>query len=288
MAENPIKRVAAIHDLSGFGRCSLAVISPVLSVMGVQCVSIPTAVLSTHTGGFQNIAMHDLSGYLSPALKQYREIGIDFDCVYTGFLASEQQIQYCIDFIESYPRALAVVDPVMGDHGKVYRTYTERMCREMRTLAAASDLITPNVTEMYLLLNRDYEEAPLTHQQARSLLLRLAELGPSKVIVTGVEMADMTVNNIGYDCENSQFWRVRCNYLPVSYPGTGDIFTSVVVGSIQRGDSLPIAMERATRFLELVIRKTFSYHTDTRFGVMLESSLSWLSEQKQFDKFELL
>ena len=108
------------------------------------------------------------------------------------------------------------------------------------------------------------------------------------MIVTGVELADMTGNNIGYDSESSQFWRVKCNYLPVSYPGTGDIFTSVVVGSVLKGDSLPIAMERATRFLELAIRKTFSYHTDTRFGVMLENSLSWLSQQQQFDQFTLL
>ena len=285
---NPIQRVAAIHDLSGFGRCSLSVIAPVLSVMEVQCVAIPTAVLSTHTGGFSDIAMKDLSDYLSPTLKQYLEISIDFNCIYTGFLASEQQIQYCIDFIESFPNALAVVDPVMGDHGKVYRTYTPKMCSEMRTLVKASDLITPNVTVMYLLLGKEYEEKPLTHQEARSMLLRLSELGPKKVIVTGVELADMTVNNIGYDSESSQFWRVKCNYLPVSYPGTGDIFTSVVVGSVLKGDSLPIAMERATRFLELAIRKTFSYHTDTRFGVMLENSLSWLSQQQQFDQFTLL
>lgn len=285
---SPVKRVAAIHDLSGFGRCSLSVIAPVLSVMEMQCVSIPTAVLSTHTGGFSDIAMKDLSDYLSPTLKQYLEIGIDFHCVYTGFMASKQQIRYCIDFIKSFPDALAVVDPVMGDHGKVYRTYTPEMCNEMRSLVKASDMITPNVTEMYLLLGREYEQKPLTHQEARTCLLRLAELGPKKVVITGVELADMTVNNIGYDSESSQFWRVKCNYLPVSYPGTGDIFTSVVVGSIMKGDSLPIAMERATRFLELAIRKTFSYGTDTRFGVMLENSLSWLSEQKQFDQFTLL
>ena len=285
---NTVKRVAAIHDLSGFGRCSLSVIAPVLSVMEVQCVSIPTAVLSTHTGGFTDIAMKDLSDYLTPTLKQYLDIGIDFDCIYTGFLASKQQIDYCIDFIESFPKALAVVDPVMGDHGKVYRTYTPEMCRDMKTLVKASDMITPNLTEVYLLLGKEYEQKPLTVQEARTLLLRLSELGPKKIIITGVEMADMTINNIGYDAENSHFWRVKCNYLPVSYPGTGDIFTSVVVGSILKGDSLPIAMERATRFLELAIRKTFSYNTDTRFGVMLESSLSWLSQQKQFDKFMLL
>ncbi len=285
---DPVKRVAAIHDLSGFGRCSLSVISPVLSVMELQCVAIPTAVLSTHTGGFTDIAMKDLSDYLSPTLAQYKKIGMNFDCIYTGFLASHEQIEYCLDFIRSYPDALAVVDPVMGDHGKVYCTYTPEMCADMRRLVKEADIITPNLTEVYLLLQKEYERKPLTHAEARTLLLRLAELGPKKVVITGVELADMTVSNIGYDSESSQFWRVKCNYLPVSYPGTGDIFASVVVGSILKGDSLPIAMERATRFLELAIRKTFSYNTDTRFGVMLESSLSWLSGEKQFDQFTLL
>ncbi len=280
--------VAAIHDLSGFGRCSLSVISPVLSVMGVQSVAVPTAVLSTHTGGFSNVVFRDLSDYLSPTLAQYKEIGIDFSCVYTGFLASEGQIEFCKDFIKAYPKALAVVDPVMGDNGKVYKTYTSDMCSGVRELVKVADLITPNKTEMFILLDLPYSPGPLTSSQAKSYLLKLSELGISRVIITGVDMSDMSVCNIGYDRETGRFWRVRCNYLPVSYPGTGDIFSSVVVGAMLKGDSLPMAMERATRFLELAIRTTFSYKTDTRQGVMLESSLLWLAKEQPLDRYELL
>lgn len=280
--------VAAIHDLSGYGRCSLSVISPVLSVMGVQSVAIPTAVLSTHTGGFPNVVFKDLTDYLLPTLAQYKEIGIDFASVYTGFLASEKQIEFCKEFISSYPNALAVVDPVMGDNGNIYKTYTKEMCDGIKELTSVADLITPNKTEMFLLLGVPYSPMPLTHSQAKSYLLKLSELGPKLVIVTGVEMSDMSVCNIGYDRENGTFWKIRCNYIPVSYPGTGDIFASVVVGAMLKGESLPIAMERATRFLELAIRTTFSYKTDTRQGVMLESSLLWLVQDQPLDKYELL
>lgn len=281
-------RVAAIHDLSGFGRCSLSVISPVLSVMGIQCVPVPTAVLSTHTGGFSDVVFRDLSDYIEPALEHYKREKIDFECIYTGFLGSEQQIDHCLRFIEEYPEALVLVDPVMGDDGRRYKTYTEQMCSRMRELVRKADIITPNPTELSLLLGEEYNPIPLSHQQMKTKLLKLSDMGPSIVMVTGVQLADMTINNIGYDRERNAFWRVRCSYMPVNYPGTGDVFASIVVGGILTGDSLPIAMERATRFLELAIKRTFSYGTDPRFGVMLEASLPWLCEEQILDKYEIL
>lgn len=283
---NATKNAAAIHDLSGYGRCSLSVIMPILSVMGIQPIPLPTAVLSTHTGGFQNVVIQDLTDYIPRALTQYRELGIDFDCIYTGFLGSQEQIGHCLDFLAAYPKALKVIDPVMGDGGKLYRTYTPQMCASLVELARAADLITPNKTEMYLLLNQPYHPEPLTHAEAKSCLLRLSELGPRQVIVTGIELADMTVNNIGYDRETGAFWRVKCSYVPQNYPGTGDAFASIVVGSILSGDSLAIAMERATRFLELAIRVTYSYGTDPREGILLEKNLSWLTERHSLSGYE--
>lgn len=276
--KKPVPTVAAIHDLSGYGRCSLAVITPILSVMGLQTVAVPTAVLSTHTGGFGDMAIVDLTNYIANALAHYKKIKLDFDCIYTGFLASQQQISHCLDYIASYKNALAVVDPVMGDNGKTYKTYTQAMCDSMVSLVKAADLITPNKTEMYMLLKKPFSPSPLTVQEAKSNLLRLSELGPSKVIVTGLELADMTICNIGYDRDTHSFWRVICSYVPASYPGTGDIYASIVVASILKGDSLAIAMERATRFLELTIKTTFSYGSDPKQGVMLEKNLAWLIE----------
>ncbi len=282
------KSVAAIHDLSGYGRYSLAVIAPILSVMGHQCVAVPTAVLSTHTGGFGEVVMEDLTRYLPRALAHYRSVGLTFDSVYTGFLGSQAQIRHCLDFIAAYPEALAVVDPVMGDNGRTYRTYTREMCRSVVDLVREADLITPNKTEMYLLLGQEYNPRPLTAAEIKSCLLRLSDLGPSQVIVTGAELADMTVSNVGYDRESGRFWRVACSYVPQNYPGTGDIFASIVVGAILDGDSLAIAMEKATRFLELTIRTTYSYGTDPKQGVMLEKNLGWLTLSHSLSGYESL
>lgn len=283
-----IKNVAAIHDLSGYGRCSLSVISPILSVMGLQPVAIPTAVLSTHTGGFGEVSMIDLTQYLPKAFEHYKRLNLSFDCIYTGFLGSKEQIGHCVDFISEHDSSFIVVDPVMGDNGRAYKTYTKEMCNEVASLVKKADLITPNKTEMSILLKQEYDPGPMTNQQAKTNLLRLAELGPSQVIVTGAELADMTVCNIGYDKNTNSFWRVICSYVPQCYPGTGDMFAAIVVGSILNGDSLAIAMERATRFLELAIKTTYSYGSDPKEGVMLEKNLTWLTKTVLMDGYESL
>ncbi|RPF42271.1 pyridoxine kinase [Hydrogenoanaerobacterium saccharovorans] len=282
------QRVAAIHDLSGFGRCSLTVILPVLSAMGVQVCPVPTAVLSTHTGGFGEVEFRDLTDYTIPALEHYKRLDLEFECIYSGFLGSEAQIDHCLDFFAAYPNALSVVDPVMGDHGKPYKTYTATMQRRMIELAAVADIITPNLTEACILLGEPYIFEPLTQSLAKSMLVRLAEKGPRFVVITGVNMAVGTMSNIGYDKERTAFWCVDCDYVPVSYPGTGDIFASVLTGGFLSGDSLPIAMSRATQFVETAIKTTFSYGTEPREGVMLERTLHMLKESDFVSKYRIL
>lgn len=271
-----IKRVLAIHDMSGVGRCSLSVISPILSALGHQCCPLPTAVLSTHTGGFGEVEMHDLTGYMRGALRQYDRLALDFDCVYSGFLSSEEQIDVCLHALNGCKNGLRVVDPVMGDNGRPYRTYTKEMQRRMVELVRVADLITPNLTEACILLGEPYRFEPIGVTQARTMLVRLAELGPSLVVVTGVQMATGALTNIGYDREHSAFWRVDCELVPVSYPGTGDIFTAVLTGAMLSGDSLPMGMRRAADFDELAIKTTYGYGTDKREGVLFESVLPTL------------
>lgn len=284
---NTLPKVAAIHDISGIGRCSLSVITPILSVMGVQACPIPTAILSSHTGGFGDVAFHDLSVFIEESLDHYKRLEFDFDCIYTGFLASEQQIDSCIKYFSHYKNSFAVVDPVMGDHGKPYKTYTKNMIARMGELVNVADVITPNITEAGMLLGSPIS-TPLTRMEAKSILARLSEKGPRYVLITGVPMITDEIYNIGYDCEKGTYWYVKCCYVPVSYPGTGDIFTSILTGGLLRGDSLPISMERSTRFLELAINTTYSYGTDSREGVMFEKSLAWLTENRMFSGFENL
>ena len=269
-------RVAAIHDLSGFGRCSLAVIIPVLSSMGIQCCPVPTAVLSTHTGGFEDIVIKDLTDYISPALSQYKKLGIEFDAVYSGFLASAEQIDHCLEFFSVYKDSLKIVDPVMGDHGRPYRTYTSELCKRMGELVDVADVITPNLTEAAILLGEQYP-VELTAGLVKSWLARLCERVKIAVI-TGVPLTEGVIANVGCDRDHGGFWRVDCDYVPASYPGTGDIFASVLTGSLLLGDSLPIAMDRATAFTQIAIKNTYSYGLEPRNGVLFEPSLSRLND----------
>lgn len=280
------KKVAAIHDLSGYGRCSLTVIIPVISSMGIQVCPVPTAVLSAHTGGFGDIVFKDMSDYTIPCYEHYKKIGVEFDAVYSGFLASAEQIDHCQEFFSGYPDALKIVDTVMGDHGKLYKTVSQDLCRRMRELVSVADVITPNLTEAAFLLGEEYP-SQLSQGTAKSWLARLCEKVKISVI-TGVPMSDGTIANIGFDRENNGFWRVDCDYVPVSYPGTGDIFASVLTGGLLKGDSLPIAINRATSFTQLAIKTTYSYGTDTKNGVMFETVLPWLTSNATLSDYKKL
>ncbi len=273
-------RVAAIHDLSGVGRCSLSVILPVLSAMGVQACPVPTAVLSSHTGGFGTPELRDLTDYILPTIEHYRGLGLDFECIYSGFLGSAAQIAHCREFFAAYPEALVVVDPVMGDHGKLYRTCTDDMRTGMNSLVEMAQVITPNLTEAYLLLGEQYSHEPLGSTKAKSMLARLSEKGPEQVVITGVTLATGEYANIGYDRGRGAYWKAVGDYVPVAYPGTGDVFAAVLTGSFLIGDSLPMAMDRATRYVELTVKTTFGYSSDPREGVMLERTLEWLTHRE--------
>ncbi len=280
------KRVAAIHDLSGFGRCSLSVIMPVMSAEGIQVCPVPTAILSTHTGGFEGVVFKDLTDYIMPCLAQYKSLGIDFDAVYSGFLASEAQIDHCLEFYSAYPNALKVVDPVMGDHGRPYKTYSKELCYRMNELVSIADVITPNVTEAAILLGEEFPNE-LNQSGAKKWLARLGERARI-VVITSVNMADGVLSNIGFDRDTSSFWRVDTEYIPVNYPGTGDIFSSVLTASLLKGDSLPIAINRATAFTQIAIKTTFSYASEPKNGVMLESVLPWLSSNITLSDYKKL
>lgn len=279
-------RVAAIHDLSGFGRCSLSVILPVISAMGIQCVPVPTAILSTHTGGFDDIVFKDLTDYIVPCYKQYKKLGIEFDAIYSGFLASSEQIDHCLEFFDGYKGALKVVDTVMGDHGKLYKTYTKELCGRMKELVSVADVITPNLTEAAMLLGEDYP-TEMTTGMVKSWLARLCEKVRIAVI-TGVPLVDGKMINAGFDRDKGGFWRVDWDYVPVSYPGTGDIFASVLTGGLLKGDSLPIAMNRATSFAQIAIKTTYSYGYEPKNGVMFEEVLSWLTSNVTLSDYKKL
>jgi len=275
---NKQKTVAAIHDMSGFGRCALSVILPVLSAMGLQCVPVPTAVMSTHTGGFTGFVMRDMTDYINKALEHYLKLELKFDCVYTGFLASEEQADSCIAFFKAFPNALKVIDPVMGDNGSAYQTYTSGLIRRTKELISYADVITPNITEAAIILDEPYPDR-MSEEQLGEWLRRLCGRCPA-VIITGVQLTDGSYVNACMERKNEKPSLIRWERVPVSYPGTGDIFASVLTGGILQGRNLEESMRLATDFCSAAIRETYKTNEPARNGVQFEHVLSYLSERE--------
>ncbi len=277
---SPLTRVAAIHDLSGFGRTSLAVAIPILSSMGAQVCSLPTAVLSSETGAFDDFVFIDLTHAMAGFLDHWDRLGAKFDAVYSGFLGSPAQVELVARCIENnlLPDGFAVVDPVLGDNGVLDATMTPEMVERMRWLVSKAHCITPNLTEAAFLLGEPYA-ASLSPHLLQEWLTRLSEMGPGKVVITSAPLAGCPHANavVAYDADRGMFWQVACDYIPAFYPGTGDTFASVVTGSLLQGDSLPIAIDRAVQFVTLAIRATFGHNLPTRNGILLERVLHSLN-----------
>lgn len=289
--KNVIPKIAAIHDLSGFGRCSLTVIIPILSAMGMQVCPMPTAVLSTHTGGFKDYKFIDLTEHLNDYSKHWKSIDLQFRCIYSGFLGSVKQIEIVSKFINDFKldEQLIVVDPVLGDDGKLYDTFDDAMIHNMKHLIKEADIITPNITEAAYLLDEEYPEE-IKDTEIKNWLLRLSERGPKTVIITSVPDNKSKKNTAvaAYNSTSDMFWKVACDYMPASYPGTGDIFTSVLIGSLLQGDSLPIALDRSVQFLSMAIRSTFGYQYPAREGLLIERILETLKAPVIKSSYELI
>ena len=288
---NPVKKVAAIHDLSGFGRASLTAIIPILSSMGVQVCPVPTAILSTHTGGFEKFTYVDLTDSMEAYINHWVNLGLDFDCIYSGFLGSVRQIEIVSKAIDlfSSDESIVVVDPVMGDDGKLYTTMDEKMVESMKLLVRKADIITPNFTEATYLLGKEYD-LDIDEEEIKKWLKELSDMGPEIVILTSVpkQESDKETSVIAYNKDNDVFWKVTCTYIPASYPGTGDAFTSVVIGSLLKGDSLPVALERGVQFITTSIKASYGFDYPKRDGVLLERVLDSLKLPVMSSSYELL
>lgn len=292
--ESLVKKVAAIHDLSGYGRASLTTIIPILSNMKVQVCPVPTAILSTHTGGFEGYSFIDLTDYMQEHIAHWKRLDLEFDCVYSGFLGSPKQIEIVADFIDYFGKKskFIVVDPVMGDNGKLYSTMDNEMVVGMRNLIKKADIITPNFTEVMYLLGKEYDKN-IDIEKVKEYLKELSNMGPKIVIATSVpeieeNKMDKKTSVVAYDRENDVFWRVSCRYIPASYPGTGDAYTSVVIGSLLQGDSLPMAIERGVQFITQCIMASYGFKYPKKEGVLLEKMLDVLKMPMIATNYEML
>lgn len=243
---NPVPRIAAIHDMSGFGRTSLTVAIPILSCMGIQVCPMPTAVLSTHTVEFTDYTLCDLTPELGGILDHWERLGLHFDGVYSGFMASPEQMDSVARCIRNClaPGGLAVVDPVLGDNGILDPTMTPEMVEKMRWLISCADIITPNITEVALLLDEPFTPR-ISPEEIKGRLRRLSAMGPQTVVATSVPLLEggrdpgHNASVIAYERDEDRFWRIDCAYIPAHYPGTGDTFSSVLTAASSRATACP-------------------------------------------------
>ena len=275
------KRVAAIHDISCFGKCSLTVALPVISAMGVEVSAIPTAVLSTHTGGFTGYTFRDLTEDILPVVRHWQSLNLRFDAIYTGYLGSFEQIDIVREAFRALkgPDTLIAVDPVMADNGKLYAHFPKDFPEGMRKLCAEADVIVPNLTEAALLLGEPYAEGPYERGTIEGLLKRLSALGPRRVVLTGVWFDDEKLGAASFDRETGETSFSLAPRIDGYYHGTGDVFASVLVGGLLSDLSLPQAVALAVDFTAASIRRTRDASSDIRFGVNFEAGLPALAQQ---------
>lgn len=269
---------AAVHDLSGAGKCSLTVALPVLSVCGVETSVLPTAVLSTHTGGFEGFTYRDLTDDLLPMARHWSRMGFRFSSLYSGFLGSAAQIAMMEEIFGLFrgPETLVLVDPVMGDGGTLYRTYTEEMADGMARLCKKADIVVPNMTEACHLLGRPYDPGPYTRETIEGILADLCKLGPRMAVLTGVWLEEKHLGAACLDTASGKpefFLDERVEGL---YHGTGDVFASALLGGLLNGADLGAACGTAVEFTLRTIRTTRECGRDTRFGPKFEEHLPWL------------
>lgn len=274
-----MKRIVTIQDISCVGKCSLTVALPIISACGVECAVVPTAVLSTHTA-FSGYTFRDLTGEMAPIAAHWRREGFRFDAIYTGYLGSPEQIALVRDYFRDFGHRdnLIVVDPVMGDNGKLYPGFTPDFAREMARLAGEADVIVPNLTEASFLLGIPYrtdrDEAGL-----HALLRDLAALGAKNIVLTGVSLRPGELGAMGYESESDTFFYHASEHLPVSFHGTGDVFASTLVGVLARGQGLPAAVGVAVDYTVECLRATMRDPHHVSYGVNFETALPYLIER---------
>ena len=273
-----MKRVVSIQDISCLGKCSLTVALPIISAMGVETCVVPTAVLSTHTGGFSGFTFHDLTQEVAPIADHWAKEGISFDAIYTGYLGSFEQIHLVSQFFDRFggQDTLIYVDPAMADNGVLYTGFTPEFAKEMGKLCGKADVIVPNLTEASFMLGVDYVGDNYDEAYIRDLLKQLTGLGCKTAVLTGVSFAPGQIGAMAYDAATDTYASYFNEKLPVSFHGTGDVFASVVVGAMMRGCPLEDALRLAVDFTLESIRKTGADPEHRWYGVNFEEAIPLL------------
>ncbi|SDG68374.1 pyridoxamine kinase [Desulfosporosinus hippei] len=272
---NKQKRIAAIHDISCVGRCSLTVALPILSAAGFDTSVLPTAILSTHTGGFEGFTYRDLTEDIKPISDHWQSLNIQFDALYSGFLGSFEQIDLVADLFDTFrtDNTLVMVDPVMADNGVLYSIYSPEMAKGMAKLCAKADIIVPNLTEAAFLLDEEYIGENYSQEYIETTLKKLAALGAKKVVLSGVSFEGEKLGAASYDSETGSISYAFNDKIDGYFHGTGDVFGSALLSALLNNFTLAEATQIAVDYTQMCISLTQEAELEKRYGVCFERAI---------------
>lgn len=263
--------IAIVNDISGFGRCSVTVALPILSAMKIQCGVLPTAILSNHTE-YPEYTILDFTQYMEDYLTTWKRLHFAFDGIYTGFLGSEQQLSIILRMFETFSFEKRIIDPVMGDHGNIYDSYSPKMCQTMKELVSHSTLTTPNVTELCILTDTTYR-TDITEDEIFQMCQALADSGAKQIVVTGIEKGNEIGNAI---YENGSFEVIYGEKILPLRPGTGDVFASILAGCSLHNIPIKESVETAAHFIRTCLLTSAQMDIPLNDGVCFEEHLEML------------
>ncbi len=275
MPHNKQKKIAVINDLSGFGRCSLTVSLPIISYLGVQCCPLPTSILSNHMG-YGEYFFDDYTDRMEEYIAKWRKLGLKFEGITSGFLGSVAQIEMVVRFIEEFRsrRTRVIIDPVMGDNGRIYVTYTKEMCDGMKKLIEYADIITPNLTECCRLTDTPYKETGWEEEELYGMARKLMERGPGKVVVTGILQGEFIAS---YVAERGKAPKtIQVHKAGTERSGTGDVFASIIAADAVNGIDFEKSVRKASDFVRQGILKSVEMGIPSTDGVCFEEILYML------------
>ena len=274
MSHNNQKKIAVINDFSGFGRCSIAVALPIISTLKIQCCPLPTSIFSNHTG-FDSFFFDDYTDKMPLYINEWKKLGLQLDGITSGFLGSKKQIEIVTQFFKDFKTKenIIIVDPVMGDYGKIYATYTKEMCEEMKELVQYADIITPNITELCILTDTPYQEK-WKISELEKMTEELAEKGPEKIVVTGIVQKEFIAN---FCYEKGKSPKIlRCHRVGTQRSGTGDVFSSIIAADAVNQVPFDKSVKKASNFIKKCILKSIEMDIPVTDGVCFEELLQTL------------
>ncbi len=275
-----MKRIVTVQDISCVGKCSLTVALPIISAMGTEAAVVPTAVLSTHTQ-FKNFTFHDLTDEIAPIASHWKNEGVTFDAVYTGYLGSLRQIELTKNLIKDFrtENNIVLVDPAMADGGRMYTGFDIPFAKQMASLCAVADIIVPNITEATFMLDIPYIEKGYDEAYIKNILVKLTELGAKTAVLTGVSFEEGKVGVMSYNKETKEYFSYYTERVPENFHGTGDLFASAFLGALMRGRSLGDSLKVAADFIVECIRATLDNPADRKYGVNFEQMIPYLVDR---------